>query len=149
MWLELSMYLLTVIEERVKDIIANALESYHGENWIIKGLPKNTYKTAKKMADDKNYELLSNDEEAEIDTWDCITLADCREIVTYSHNWSEIFESIVTRPEDVGLSNKEQKTEWMSTMSKEINKISKTTYSVPKVTFELISSIYDWLVVKK
>lgn len=140
---------LTVIEERVKDIIANALESYYGENWIIKGLPKNTYKTAKKMADDKNYELLSNDEEAEIDTWDCITLADCREIVTYSHNWSEIFESIVTRPEDVGLSNKEQKTEWMSTMSKEINKISKTTYSVPKATFELISCIYDWLAVEK
>ncbi len=139
---------LTIIEERIKDMIANALESYYGENWIIKGLPKNTYKTAKKMADDKNYELLSNDEDAEIDTWDCITLADCREIVTYSHNWSEIFESIVTRPEDISLSNKEQKTEWMSAMSKEINKISKTTYSVPKTTFELISSIYDWLVNK-
>ena len=26
---------LTVIEERVKDIIANALEAYYGENWII------------------------------------------------------------------------------------------------------------------
>lgn len=140
---------LTFIEEHVKAIIANALESYYGENWIIKGLPKNTYKTAKKMADDKNYELLSNDEEAEIDTWDCITLADCRGIVTYSHNWSEIFENIVTRPEDVDLSNKERKTEWMSTMSKEINKISKATYSVPKMTFELISSIYDWLVGEK
>ncbi|MBD5529127.1 MAG: DGQHR domain-containing protein [Lachnospiraceae bacterium] len=140
---------LTVIEGCIKEIIADALETYYGENWIIKGLPKNIYKTAKKMADDKNYELLSNDEDAEIDTWDCITLADCREIVIYSHNWSEIFESIVTRPEDVTLSNKEQKTEWMSMMSKEINKISKTTYSVPKKTFELISSIYDWLVVDK
>ena len=140
---------LTAIEECVKDIISNALKSYYGDNWIIKGLPKNTYKTAKKVADDKNYELLSNDEDAEIDTWDCITLADCREIVTYSHNWSEIFENIITRPEDVGLSNKEQKTEWMSMMSKEINKISKTTYSVPRTTFELISSIYDWLVVGK
>lgn len=76
-------------------------------------------------------------------------MADCREIVTYSHNWSEIFESIVTRPEDERLSNKEQKTEWMSTMSKEINKISKSTYSVPKATFELISSIYNWLVVEE
>lgn len=140
---------LTVIEEHVKTIIANALEAYYGENWVIKGLPKNIYKAAKKMADDKNYELLSNDEEAEIDTWDCITLADCREIVTYSHNWSEIFENIVTRPEDVNLSNKEQKTEWMSTMNKEKNKISKVTYSVPKITFELISSIYDWLVGEK
>lgn len=45
--------------------------------------------------------------------------------------------------------HKEQKTEWMSTMNKEKNKISKVTYSVPKVTFELISSIYDWLVSEK
>ncbi len=140
---------LTIIEERIKETIANALKLYYGDNWEIKGLPKKTYKSAKKMADDRNYELLSNDEEAEINIWDCITLADCREIVTYSHNWSEIFESIVTRPEDVDLSNKEQKTEWMSMMSKEINKISKTTYSVPKIMFELISSIYDWLVVEK
>lgn len=140
---------LTVIEEHTKEIIASALESYYGENWLIKGLPKSTYKNAKKMADDKNYELLSNDEDEEIGIWDCITLADCREIVMYSHNWSEIFESIVTRPEDTNLSNKEQKTEWMSSMNKEINKISKTTYSVPKNTFEKISSIYDWLVVEK
>ena len=140
---------LAVIEECVKDKVASALESYYGENWLIKGLPKNTYKMAKKMADDKNYELLSNDEDAEIDIWDCITLADCREIVTYSHNWSEIFESIVTRPEDASLSNKEQKTEWMSMLSKEMNKISKATYSVPKITFELISNIYKWLVVEK
>lgn len=140
---------LTIIEERVKDIIANALASYHGENWIFKGIPKNTYKIAKKIADDKNYELLSNDEDGDIDIWDCITLADCKEIVTYSHNWSEIFENLVTRPEDVELSNKEQKTAWMVTLSKEINKMSKTTYSVPKTTFETISSIYDWLVGEK
>lgn len=140
---------LNVIVERAKEIIATALEAYYGDNWIIKGVPKTTYKNAKKIADDKNYEFLSNDEDAEIETWDCITLADCREIVTYSHNWSEIFESLVTRPEDAVLSNKEQKTEWMSTMSKEINKLSKATYSVPKATFEMISSIYKWLVLEK
>lgn len=103
---------------------------------MIKGLPKTIYKNAKKAADDKNYELLSNDEESDIDTWDCITLADCRDIVTYSHNWSEIFESIITRPEEKALSNKEQKTKWIVTISKEMNKLSKFTYSVPKSTFE-------------
>lgn len=36
----------------------------------------------------------------------------------------------------------------MSTMNKEINKISKTTYSVLKATFELISSVYNWLVME-
>ena len=44
---------------------------------------------------------------------------------------------------------KEQKTEWISVMSKEINKISKASYSVPKATFELISSIYEWLLIEK
>ena len=140
---------LIIIERRIKEIIADALEAHYGDKWLIKGLPKSTYKSAKKMADDKNYELLSNDEDAEIDIWDCITLADCKEIVTYSHNWSEIFDKLITRPEEVGLANKEQKTEWISMMSKEINKISKASYSVPKTTFELISSIYEWLIVEK
>lgn len=134
------------IEEKLKEIVSEALQNYYGDKWLIKGLPKTTYKNAQKDADDKNYELISNDEEADIDTWDCITLSDCKDIVTYSHNWSDIFESIITRPEDHGLSNKEQKTEWITTISKEKNKLSKSTYSVPKSTFEMISSIYVWLV---
>lgn len=134
------------IEEKLKEIVSEALQNYYGDKWLIKGLPKTTYKNAQKDADDKNYELISNDEEADINTWDCITLSDCKDIVTYSHNWSEIFESIITRPEDHGLSNKEQKTEWITTISKEKNKLSKSTYSVPKSTFEMISSIYVWLI---
>ncbi len=137
---------LSAIEDKLKIIIAESLQEHYGDNWIIKGLPKTTYKNAKKLADDRNYELLSNDEEAEIDTWDCITLADCKDIVTYSHNWSEIFESIITRPEDKDLSTKEQKTEWITTISKESSRIAKSTYSVPKSTFEIISSIYKWLI---
>lgn len=97
------------------------------------------------MASDRNYDLLSNDEDGEIEAWDCVTLSDCKEIVTYSHNWSEIFEPIMTRPEDKNLSTKDQKTEWMAVMNKEINKMSKQTYSVPKVTFEMISEVYEWL----
>lgn len=138
-------YLLT-IEEKLKEKIAESLQQYYGDNWLIRGLPKTTYKKAKEIADEKNYELLSNDEEAEIEVWDCITLANCKEIVTYSHNWSEIFESIITRPEDRRLSNKEQKTKWIDLVSKEKSKLSKSTYSIPKLTFETISSIYKWLV---
>lgn len=109
-------------------------------------MPKTTYKEAEKAASDKNYELLSNDEESDIEPWDCISLSDCKDIVVYSRNWSEIFESIITRPEDLILSTKEQKTEWINTISKEQNKLSKSTYSVPKSSFELISNIYAWLV---
>lgn len=134
------------IEEKLKDVIAESLQEYYGDKWLIKGLPKTTYKEAEKAASDKNYELLSNDEESDIEPWDCISLSDCKDIVVYSHNWSEIFESIITRHEDLILSTKEQKTEWISTISKEQNKLSKSTYSVPKSSFELISNIYAWLV---
>lgn len=134
------------IEEKLKDVIAESLQEYYGDKWLIKGLPKTTYKEAEKAASDKNYELLSNDEESDIEPWDCISLSDCKDIVVYSHNWSEIFESVITRPEDLILSTKEQKTEWISTISKEQNKLSKSTYSVPKSSFELISNIYAWLV---
>ena len=136
---------LSYIEERVKEMVADALNSYYGDKWLIKGLPKTIYKNAEKMASDRNYDLLSNDEDGEIEAWDCVTLSDCKEIVTYSHNWSEIFEPIMTRPEDKNLSTKDQKTEWMAVMNKEINKMSKQTYSVPKVTFEMISEVYEWL----
>ncbi len=137
---------ISAIEEKLKDVIAEALQEYYGDKWLIKGLPKTTYKEAEKAASDKNYELLSNDEESDIEPWDCISLSDCKDIVVYSHNWSEIFESIITRPEDQKFSTKEQKTEWISTISKEKNRLSKSTYSVPKSSFELISSIYAWLV---
>lgn len=136
---------LSYIEERVKEMVADALNSYYGDKWLIKGLPKTIYKNTEKMASDRNYDLLSNDEDGEIEAWDCVTLSDCKEIVTYSHNWSEIFEPIMTRPEDKNLSTKDQKTEWMAVMNKEINKMSKQTYSVPKVTFEMISEVYEWL----
>ena len=134
------------IEEKLKDVIAESLQEYYGDKWLIKGLPKTTYKEAEKAASDKNYELLSNDEESDIEPWDCISLSDCKDIVVYSRNWSEIFESIITRPEDLILSTKEQKTEWINTISKEQYKLSKSTYSVPKSSFELISNIYAWLV---
>lgn len=134
------------IEEKLKDVIAESLQEYYGDKWLIKGLPKTTYKEAEKAASDKNYELLSNDEESDIEPWDCISLSDCKDIVVYSRNWSEIFESIITRPEDLILSTKEQKTEWINTISNEQNKLSKSTYSVPKSSFELISNIYAWLV---
>ena len=139
---------LSAIEKRVKQVVEESLREYYGNHWQIKGIPKSIYTSAKKIADEKNYELLSNDEDGEIELWDCITLIDCKKIVLYSKNWSEIFENIMTRPEDLNLSNREQKTNWISDMGNEINRITKTTYSVPKATFELISSIYNWLILK-
>ncbi|WP_346878906.1 DGQHR domain-containing protein [Clostridium sp. UBA7791] len=137
---------LNSIESKVKEKIADALESYHGDNWLIKGLPKTVYKNAKATADEKNYEFLSNDEDEEVDVWDCVSLADCKEIVTYAHNWSDIFENIITRPEEIKISGgKEAKTQWIVDMSKEKTKLAKPSYSVSKQMFETISSVCEWL----
>ena len=136
------------IENIVKEKIAEALEEYYGDNWVIKGIPKSVYKRAKGEADEKNYELISNDEESDISEWDCVTLKECRDIVQYGKNWSEIFENIITRPEErKRTGGKEAKTEWLETVNAEKNKLTKPTYSIPKATFELISSIYSWLVI--
>lgn len=140
-----SIEYLSAIEKRLKDHIAEALEEHFGDNWLIKGLPKTTYQEAKRIADDKNYDLSINEEEGDIEIWDCVSLEDCHKIVTYSRNWSDIFENIVTRPEEQNLSTKEQKTEWIRILSKEKNKLSKTSYSIPKSSFEMISAVYKWI----
>lgn len=136
---------LSAIEKILKEQIADALEEHYGENWLIQGLPKPTYKEAEKVAADKNYELSINGEDGDIEIWDCISLEDCHKIVTYAGNWSKIFENIITRPEDCNLSTKEQKTEWIRLLSKEKNKLSKASYSVPKSSFEVICSVYKWI----
>lgn len=138
---------LTSIEMDLKEKLANALEEYYGDNWIIKGIPKSVYKRAKSEADERNYENISKDEDIDsITEWECVTFAECREIVTYSHNWTEIFENIVTRPEDKNISGgKEAKTEWITILSKESIKLMKASYSVPKPIFEMISRIFEWL----
>lgn len=133
------------IESKVKDTILEALESYYGDSWFAKGMPKNIYKRAKSDADEQNYALLQDDQDADVEIWDCITLSDCKDIVTYTHNWTEIFENIITRPEERGTRvSKDIKSQWLVTMGKEIANLNKASYSVPKATFELISSIYKW-----
>ena len=136
---------LSVIEKILKEQISDALEEHFGENWLIQGLPKATFKDAERAAADKNYDLSISGENGDIEIWDCISLEDCHKIVTYSKNWSEIFENIITRPEDCNLSTKEQKTEWIKLLSTEKNKLSKASYSVPKSSFEIICSVYNWI----
>ncbi|WP_061312490.1 DGQHR domain-containing protein [Clostridium botulinum] len=138
---------LASIEMNLKEKLSNALEEYYGENWIIKGIPKSVYKRAKSESDERNYENISKGENIDsVTEWECITFAECRDIIIYSHNWSEIFENIVTRPEEKELlGGKEAKTEWISILSKESNRLMKASYSVSKSMFEMIGNIFAWL----
>ncbi|MEG2642264.1 MAG: DGQHR domain-containing protein, partial [Eubacterium sp.] len=140
---------LNKIESSLKEKIETGLQQYYKENWEIKGLPKSIYKNAEGEANDRNYENISKEGDAELLTaWDCVTLADFKDIVTYGTNWSEIFENIITRPGEKGImGGKDAKTKWIEILSKEKKKLERqNSYSIPKQTFELISDVRRWIV---
>lgn len=134
------------IESDVKTMISETLEEKFGEGWIAKGVPKSIYKKAKSAADERSYEALQNDEDIDVDIWEYVSLEDCQSIVQYSHNWSELFETKITLPDEKKISGgKEAKSEWLSKISKEKTKLSKSSYSIPKGTFERVIYIRDFL----
>ena len=135
------------IEIKAKSLISGALKSYYGDNWEIKALPRSIYSEAKNKADNRLYENIKNGLEAEVvSIWDYISLADCKAIVTSGNHWSEIFEELLTRPEDKGISGgKAAKTAWLEKMTTISNKLKKPNYSVSKDEYELVKSVYEWL----
>ena len=139
--------MLNEIESKIKSIISVKLESFFGESWLIKGLPKATYTRAKRDADEVVYQQISSDGE-DIDTsiWDFVTIADCKAIVLNGGNWSRFFEDTFVRPEETDLSGgKDAKTNWIARLSTIKNKLSKDSYSVPVDEYSFVKSIYDWL----
>ena len=135
------------IENKIKTIISDSLEDFFGEAWLVKGLPKNIYTKAKKKADDKTYDLLSNNDDAEdVEIWDFVSLADCQQIVLNGKNWSTFFEETMVRPEETKISGgKEAKTQWILRLSAIKNKLAKESYSVPVDEYSYIKSIHDWI----
>ncbi|WP_270483464.1 hypothetical protein [Blautia massiliensis (ex Durand et al. 2017)] len=87
------------IENKLKTIISGSLQEYFGTSWLVKGLPKNTYTKAKKLADEKAYDLQLNsgDDAEDVNVWDFVSLADYVSIVTNGKNWSSFFEEMLDR----------------------------------------------------
>ncbi len=134
-------------ENKLKEIISVQLNNAHGENWLIHGLPKSVYTRAKKEADDQNYDSVSKGSEESVSIWDCVNLSECKEIATYGRNWSEVFENILTQPNDTKLSGgKEKKTEWIEKLGTYKNKLLKPNYSISKDDYEFIKKLYLWLI---
>lgn len=143
-----SFKLIREIALQLNRIFADKLEKYHGTNWQITGIPKSVYTRAKHEADDRNYErLIHGDGGEDISLWSYVTIADYKEIATYGRNWSEIFESILVRPEDRKISGgKARKIEWLTQLSTILNKSAKPSYSVTKDEYDLIMHIHKWLI---
>jgi len=138
------------IENRIKEIVSSQLQKAHGENWLIHGLPKTIYTAAKKDADDQTYDVIARGGSGEISVWDCVSMADCKSIITYEKNWSELFENMLTRPEDKSISGgKDKKTKWIADLSTIKNKLLKSAYSVSTDEYDFIANSYRWLLAIK
>ena len=136
------------IENKLKTIISDSLQEYFGTSWLVKGLPKNTYTKAKKLADEKAYDLQLNsgDDAEDVNVWDFVSLADYVSIVTNGKNWSSFFEEMLVRPEETRIAGgKEAKTQWILRLSAIKNKLSKESYSVPVDEYSYVKSVYDWI----
>lgn len=142
-----SMAYLREIEVWVKQTIQESLAKEYGDNWEIKGLTKQIYKRAKGVADEKNYDsIASGDGSYTVTVWDCVTLKECKEIVTISNHWTGLFENILTRPEEAKISGgKSEKTKWIEQIEVLKNKLNKPSYSVSTDEFEFIKAVYTWI----
>lgn len=142
-----SVTYLREIEASTKRIIQNSLSAKYGENWEIKGLPKQIYKRAKGEADERNYDSITSGYGATmISIWDCVSLKECKDIVTIGSHWTDLFEEKLTRPEDTKISGgKAAKTKWIEQIEVLQNKLAKPSYSVTTAEFEFIDSVHSWL----
>lgn len=135
------------IEQLTKQTIKGALAKKYGENWEIHGIPKQIYSRAKSTADEKNYDNITSGNVAEETTiWDCVTLKDCREIVTAGSHWTDLFEDVLVRPEEIKIpGGKDAKTKWIETIETIKNKLNKPSYSVTTAEFSFIKAVHTWV----
>lgn len=143
-----SITYLREIEVRIKSIIEEKLSMYYGDNWEIKGLPKTIYKHAKGLADERNYDSISSGDGASmVSIWDCVSLKECKEIVTIGSHWTELFESVLTRPEEIKIAGgKAAKAKWIEQIEVLQNKLNMPSFSVTSSDFDFIRAVYGWLV---
>ena len=139
------------IESNLKELIGSRLKAAHGQNWLIHGLPKAVYTSAKKDADEQTYDIIARGGTRDsVTIWDCVSTADCKDIAIYGKNWSEIFESLLTRPEEQKMQGgKDKKTDWISRLSILKNKLIKSSYSISKEEYDFIADIHSWLLTVK
>ncbi len=128
------------ISKYIKDDIEKRLHTKYGDSWFAQGVPKPVYMAASKMATTKNYGV--TDESQRVTEWNCVTIAQCQQIVAYGGNWQEIFSETYTFPNTKG--KRGEKTEWMLRFDK-IRSKDLMTYSVSEEEYKFLQTVYDWL----
>ncbi len=135
------------IERILKRDFAVKLEVKYGRTWVASGLPPKVYRQANTAMGKKKYENSINGINDEISIWDCVTIANYRDIATFGANWTELFEYTYTRPDELKLSGgKIAKTEWIMRLSKIASSTTSASYSVSEQDYLFLKSIHEWLV---
>lgn len=138
------------LEKFIKQDFATKLSNKYGANWITAGLPSKVYKQANNAMGKQNYENSKKGNNKTVSLWDCVTIANCKDIAIFGSNWTELFESSYTRPEEIKISGgKVAKTEWMTKLANAANNISSANYSVSEEEYLFIKSLYKWLMENK
>jgi len=136
------------LEHRLKTDFESKLNSKYGVDWITKGLPPKVYTQAHSNMGKINYENSIKDTDKIVSVWDCVTIANCRDIAIFGSNWTDLFEHSYTRPTELKLpGGKNSKTQWLIDLSKLTN-TNTTNYSVSEVEFLFLKSLHEWLVGK-
>lgn len=140
-----SIAYLSEINAWVKKTVRSILEEYYGDNWEIKAIPRQIFRRAKGEADDRLYESVSAGETSTITIWDCVTLKECKEIITSGSHWADLFDDVLTRPEDKKISGgKAAKSKWIEQIEVLQNKLKMASYSVSTEDFDFIKSVLSW-----
>ncbi len=133
------------IETHFKNDFRLKLEEHFGKKWFEKGVPPKVADKAIVDALTKNRSL--EDDEKEVEHWDCLTIIAYREIAL--KNWQTIFEKEYTRPGEEKISGgKEEKTKWMVKLEHLRNQ-NVHSYYVTEEELSFLDELNDWLIRKE
>lgn len=120
-----------------KQIVAEKLYEKHGTKWFNAALPKKVVLRLQNEATEINYDNAEKGLELpDVEPWDCATLDDVQEVVTYGGNWQNTFKELLADPTQPKGDYK-VRTAWMNKVCI-LGKKNRKTYSVSKAD-------YDWL----
>jgi len=140
-----SYALIQNIELIIKSDFAAKLQRRYGDKWLTLGVPPKVYKQANALKGKQDYENSINGISKVVDIWDCVTIGNCRDIAVFSSNWTELFESGYTRPEEAHISGgKTAKTAWITKFATIANN-SSASYSFSEEEYLFLKAIDTWL----
>jgi DNA sulfur modification protein DndB len=133
------------IETFFKRDYRGKLESFFGKRWFEKGVPPKIADKAIVDALTKNRNI--DDENNEVEHWDCLNIIAYREIAL--KNWQTIFEKDYTKPGEEKISGgKEEKTKWMVKLEHLRNQ-NFHSYYVTNEELNFLEELNDWLIKKE